>query len=124
MTGCPLCKQPLVAPSLDDVITACRLNGFEAKILGAVWAGHGMPVQTEKIFDAMYLDDINGGPSPNSMYAAFNRALRRVNSQLSDTGIAIISNRHRKGWRLSLEGQRSPGRLPAKAGAERNLRRD
>ena len=109
MTGCPLCKQPIAAPSLDDVIVACRLNGFEAKILGAVWAGRGKPVQTEKIFDAMYLDDIDGGPSPHSMYAAFNKALGRLNSQLSDTGIAIISNRYRKGYRLSLGGNHGQG---------------
>ncbi|MEH2574432.1 hypothetical protein [Bradyrhizobium sp. AZCC 1708] len=109
MTVCPCCKQPAAFPSLDDVIAACRLNGFEAKIFSAVWAGQGMSVQTEKIFDAMYQDDINGGPSPNSMYAAFNKSLRRLNSQLSGAGIAIVSNRYRKGYRLSLGGNRGQG---------------
>ena len=104
MTGCPLCKQPIASPSLDDVIAACRLSGFEAKILSAVWAGRGMPVQTDRIFDVMYLDDINGGPSPNSMYAALNRALRSLNSQLGGTGVAVVSGRRHKGYRLSLGG--------------------
>lgn len=104
MNACPLCKQPVTAPPLGDVIAACRLNGFEEKILSAVWAGRGTPVQTEKIFDVMYADDPDGGPSPHSMYAAFNNAVCRLNTQLSDMGIVIVSNRYRKGWRLSLGG--------------------
>ena len=59
-SACPLCKQPIAAPSLEDVIAACRLNGFEEKILSVVWAGRGTPVLAEKIFDAMYQDDIRG----------------------------------------------------------------
>lgn len=108
-TACPMCKQPVAAPSLEDAIAACPLNGFEEKILSAVWAGRGMPVQTEPIFSRMFEDDPDGGPSPTRMYAAFYQALGRLNSQLSDTGIAVVSNRYRKGYRLSLGANRGQG---------------
>jgi hypothetical protein len=72
-SACPCCKQPVHAPSLDDVIAACRLDGFEAKILSAIWAGRGLPVPTNVIFDAMYQHDIDGGPSAGRMYATFTK---------------------------------------------------
>jgi hypothetical protein len=73
----------VTAPSLDDLIAACRLNGFEAKVLSAIWAGRGLSVQTSVIFDAMYQDDIDGGPSQTRMYVAFYAALRSLNSKLN-----------------------------------------
>lgn len=102
MTACPCCKQAVAVPSLEDAIASACLNGFEARILGAVWKGGGHPVQTERVFDAMYCDDPDGGPSPTIMYAAFNRARLRLNSQLFQSGIAVVPARYRKGYRLSL----------------------
>ena len=104
MSGsCPCCMQPVAAPSLDDVIAACRLDGFEAAILGTVWAGKGTAVQALKIFDAMYADDPDGGPSPTRMYAAFRHALSSLNSKIEDMGIAVRSIGRRKGWRISFD---------------------
>lgn len=100
-SACPCCKQAVTAPSLEGVIEARRLDGFEASILSAVWAGKGRPVQTGPIFDAMYSDDPDGGPSPTRMYAAFKVALHSLNSKLNGTGIAIRSAGYRKGFRIS-----------------------
>lgn len=102
MTSCPCCKQEVAAPSLEDVIAACCLSGMEASVLSAVWHGRGLTVHTEKIFDAMYADDPDGGPSPTRMYAALHKARRRLNSQLLQSGIAVVPARYRKGYRLSL----------------------
>jgi hypothetical protein len=104
MTACPCCEQSVAAPSLDSAIASHRLDGFEASILRAVWRGKGHPVPTERIFDAMYVDDPDGGPLPTRMYAEFNKALCRLNSQLSSAGIAILSVGYRKGYRLALGG--------------------
>jgi len=101
MTACPCCKQAVTFSSLADVITDCRLDGFEASILSAVWAGKGHPVQTERIFDAVYLDDIDGGPSPTRMYAAFRKALHSLNSKLNCAGVAVEGAAYRRGYRIS-----------------------
>jgi hypothetical protein len=103
-TTCPCCKQAVTAPSLDEVIAACRLDGFEASVLRAVWAGGGGPVQTERIFDAMYADDPDGGPSPTRMYRAFRTALRDLRLRLKGTGIGIESVEYRRGHRLTIKG--------------------
>lgn len=107
--ACPCCKQVVDVPSLEDAIASARLNGFEKRILGAIWNGKGHPVQTERVFDAMYCDDADGGPSPTVMYAAFNKARRRLNSQLGSAGIAVVPVRYRKGYRLSLGGNHGQG---------------
>jgi hypothetical protein len=100
MTACPCCKQAVTIPSLDDVITGCRLDGFEASILSAVWAGKGHPVQTERVFDAMYADDPDGGPEPPRMYAAFKVALCHLRARVKDSGISIENVGYRRGYRL------------------------
>lgn len=109
MTDCPCCKQAVPTPSLEDAIASARLDGLEARILGAIWKGKGHPVQTERVFDAMYSDDPDGGPSPTVMYAALHKACRRLNSQLSSAGIAVVPAYFRKGYRLSLGGNRGQG---------------
>jgi hypothetical protein len=101
MTACPLCRQAVAAPPLSDVIAARRLNGTEAKILSAVWAGRGLPVKTGAIFDAIYCDDIDGGPPMGKMYAAFYEALHSLNSKLNGAGIAVDPIGYRDGWRIS-----------------------
>lgn len=105
MSGaCPCCKQPIDVPSLDDAIASARLDGLEVSILRAVWNGNGHPVPSERIFDAMYADDPDGGPSPTVMYLALHKGRERLNSQLDGTGIAVVSVGFRKGYRLSLKG--------------------
>lgn len=110
MSGsCPCCKQPIDVPSLEDAIASARLDGFEASILRAVWSGKGHPVLSERVFDEMYADDVDGGPSPTRMYAALHGALARLNSKLNDTGVAIQGVGYRKGWRLALGDQSRAG---------------
>ena len=107
--ACPLCKQAVTTPSLDDVIAARRLDGFAASVLRAVWAGKGLRVQTERIFDEMYADDPDGGPSPTNMYLAFRAALRHLRAQLKGSGIGIEGVGYRKGHRLTLGGNDGKG---------------
>lgn len=103
MSGnCPLCKQPVIAPSLAEVIAAQHLRGFEAKILSAVWAAGGMPARTEQIFEAMYADDPDGGPTPSKMYLDFKHTLHHVQEKLVGSGVGIESVGFRCGYRLSL----------------------
>lgn len=106
--ACPLCRTPVRAPSLDDVIASSRLDGFEAAILSAAWASKGRKISTERIFDEMYADDPDGGPDPSAMYRAFRAALGKLNSKLAGSGIAVNGVGYRQGFRLSLGSQALP----------------
>lgn len=100
--ACPCCKQPVRVPSLEIVVDHYGITPLEARILGAVWRGKGMPVMTERIFDAMYSDDANGGPSPPRMYQAFKVALCHMRAKLKGSGVGIANSGYRRGYRLVL----------------------
>lgn len=97
---CPCCKQPVRVPSLEIVIDHYNVPTLEARILSAIWRGKGLPVMSERIFDAMYADDPDGGPSPVRMYAAMKYALFRLRKRLEGSGIGIENAGYRRGWRL------------------------
>lgn len=100
--NCPCCKQYVPVPSLEIVIHRYGLTQMEGSILGAVWKGKGFPVSNERIFDCMYADDPDGGPSPGKMYAAFKVALHRLRARLNGSGVSVESAGYRRGFRLVL----------------------
>ncbi|MGV8865246.1 MAG: hypothetical protein ACOH2T_29420 [Pseudomonas sp.] len=99
---CPCCSRPLMAPTLDHVVFQYQVKPQEGKILRAVWAAKGLPVTVERIFDAMYEDDPDGGPGPTKMYAAFKESLCRLRKRLDGSGISIENVAYRSGYRLVL----------------------
>lgn len=84
------------------VIDLYKIPNRQAKILRAVWRGRGLPVPTERIFDAMYEDDADGGPSQATMYSVFKVALCHLRESLAGTGIGIETVGYRRGYRLTL----------------------
>lgn len=103
--ACPCCKQKVDKPSLDIVINHYELSPVEARVLSAVWRGKGMPVMAERIFDVMYEDDPDGGPTPSRMYSAFKVALCHLRKKLKGSGISIENTGYRRGYRLILGGK-------------------
>lgn len=103
-TSCPCCGQTVGIPPLDIVIARSGLRPMEASILRAIWRGNGYPVRTERIFDVMYEEDPDGGPSPTRMYLAFKTALRNLRARLKGVEIAIESVGYRRGYRLVIGG--------------------
>lgn len=103
---CPCCRQAVDVPSLDIVISQFGVRPLEARVLRAVWNGKGMPVQTERIFDSMYEDDPDGGPSYASMYTSFKVALCRLRTRLRGSGIDVVTVGYRRGFKLVMEGKR------------------
>lgn len=97
---CPCCKQAVVMPTVEMVIDLCRVPRLEGAILRAVWKGKGYPVQTERIFDAMYADDPDGGPSTSRMYPALKAAMFRLRSRLEGSGVNVENVGYRRGYRL------------------------
>lgn len=103
---CPCCRQPVSSPSLDIVVSNYSIRPLEARVLRAIWNGKGMPVQTERIFDVMYEDDPDGGPSYASMYSSFKVALCRLRSRLEGSGVGIETVGYRRGYKLVMEGKK------------------
>jgi hypothetical protein len=87
------------------VIETYGVTEFQSRILGAIWRGKGRTVPTQRIFDAMYADDPDGGPSSTEMYKAFKFGLHRLRARLQGSGIEIENVGYRRGWRLVLKGQ-------------------
>lgn len=102
---CPCCKQPVTTPQPEIVIDRYGLTPMEGRIFQAVWKGKGLPVITERIFTAMYIDDPDGGPTPDRMYLAFKVALCHLRQKLEGSGIGIANVGYRRGYRLVLEGK-------------------
>ncbi|RWO35678.1 MAG: hypothetical protein EOS08_03515 [Mesorhizobium sp.] len=99
---CPCCNQPVTVPTLTDLIADRGISGHASAVLAAVWRGKGMPVTSERLFDAMYADDPDGGPSPTRMYLALRKAIDRLNGQLKDCGVSVVGVGFRQGFRLVL----------------------
>lgn len=102
MIQCPCCSQSVHVPTVDIVIDVYGVTPMEAAILRAVWRGKGHPVMAERIFDAMYADDPDGGPSPTRMYSDFKVMLCRLRKKLKGSGILIESVGYRQGYRLRM----------------------
>lgn len=98
--NCPCCKQPVKVPTIEIIIDHYGLTPLEARVLGAVWRGKGMPVMTERIFDSMYVDDPDGGPTPSKMYLAFKVALCHLRKKIEGSGVDVINVGYRRGYRL------------------------
>lgn len=101
---CPCCKQPVSVPTLEIIVDHYGLTPLEARVLGAIWRGRGMPVMTERVFDAMYIDDPDGGPTPSKMYLAFKVALCHLRKKIEGSGVDVINVGYRRGYRLSIGG--------------------
>ncbi|ESX70551.1 hypothetical protein X759_21725 [Mesorhizobium sp. LSHC420B00] len=99
---CPCCNQSVSAPALGDLIAERRISGHAAALLEAVWRGKGMPVMSHVVFDALYADDPDGGPSPTVMYRALRKAFDGLSARLKDTGVSVVEVGYRQGFRLVL----------------------
>lgn len=104
---CPCCKQTVRAPSLEILIDHYRIPPVEERILRTIWRGKGHPVQTERVYDAMYADAPEGGPEATRMYAAFKVALCHLRTRMRGSGITIENVGYRRGYKLVIEAAAS-----------------
>lgn len=97
---CPCCAHQIQAPTLEQVVYHYKIAPQAARILGAVWAGRGLPVSTQRIFDAMWADDINGGPPEARMYNNFKWSMNDLRNRLRGSGIGVESAGYNAGYKL------------------------
>jgi len=102
LTVCPCCSLSLPLPPLDILMAERGIKGHAAAVLIALWEGRGFPVLTERLFDALYADDPDGGPSPAAMYRAMHSAIDQLNARLGGSGIVAVNAGYRQGWRLRI----------------------
>lgn len=100
---CPCCASLVRTPTLEMVTDLCGLTSQEEKVLRAVWKGRGIPVSNDRIFNHLYEDDPEGGPSPTKMYSALKVALCHLRKKLRGSGIHIENAGYRRGFRLRIE---------------------
>lgn len=97
---CPCCNQAVATPTINVLIDQCDLEPREANVLRAVWNGRGLPVMPTRIFNIMYEDDFDGGPSQSVMYRRLREALSRLRVKLKGSGVSVESAGYRRGYRL------------------------
>lgn len=97
---CPCCGRPISVPTIELLIDRYRLASREEKILRAVWRGRGFPVMTDRIFDVMYEDDPDGGPTWSNMYNSFKSGLHKLRLKIDGSGISIQNVGKGQGYRL------------------------
>lgn len=87
------------------LIDVCGISKDQGDVLAAIWRGKGVVVPTQRIFDAMYADDPNGGPSTERMYSALKLRLNKLRKKLEGTGVGIEAVYYRRGYRIVMEGR-------------------
>lgn len=103
MQRCPICGGAVKVPPLDDLALALindhGLSEDAEAVLRCLWGAKGLPVDAERIFDVMFADDPDGGPSTVASYAALRVALKELDR--AAPGIVVYLGRS-KGWRMKL----------------------
>ncbi len=100
--ACPMCGAGEGVRSIDDFVRHHRIKGHPEAILRAVWASSGQIMTTERLFDALYADDPDGGPSRTKMHADLHAAVRTVNTMLAGTLRVEQVGAKRGRWRLRI----------------------
>lgn len=88
------------------IVDAYRVSRDQEVVLAAIWRGKGMAVPTQRIFDAMYADDPDGGPSPQGMYSALADRLLKLRKKLEGSGVSIEAVPYRRGYRIVMKGRK------------------
>lgn len=83
---CPCCGQKLVS-AYDQIAEDARLTPGQARLFLAVASGHGNAVSWDKIIDAIYWDDVEGGPLNARRVVRVTRVY--ANKKLARFGFAI-----------------------------------
>lgn len=92
-------------PPLAELTERLDGHAHAVAVLRTAWAARGLPVTAMALFDAIYTDDPDGGPSQARMYRDLREAVTNLNDALGRSGVIVLYDGRAKGWRLEiLEG--------------------
>ncbi len=90
MTACPMCRAPVPCPDLDDLLDLPGMTPHAGAVLTAVWEAQGKALTSHALFDAIYADDPDGGPSSQTQcYADLRRTAKALNDALAGSGVVL-----------------------------------
>lgn len=98
MTACPCCGQAVDKPSLAVISALAGLSRFEHRVLEAIWNARGEPLTPNQIADAVWHDDIDGGPEDAPMNVRI--LVHRLRKKLEPAGISILTAGYHLGYRI------------------------
>ncbi|OYR09209.1 hypothetical protein CEV33_2938 [Brucella grignonensis] len=97
-----MCKSPVGVLGLDELLASHGITGHAAAILCAVWSGRGSGITAERIFDAMYADDPEGGPAVTTIYRYLWAGLGDLDRLLAGSGVRISYSKQSASGRFKL----------------------
>lgn len=103
---CPCCGAQVDAPTFEILVEVFNISKDQSAVLGAIWRGKGSAVPTQRIFDAMYADDPDGGPSPERMYSALKMRLHKLREKLEGSGVGVEAVGYRRGYKIVMKGHK------------------
>lgn len=108
MTACPMCRAAVPTRDLDELFDMPGMTDHARAVLGAVWEAKGRAITSTELFDAMYVDDPDGGPSVTRCYSDLRQAAKVLDDALAGSGVAVAQIAQRKSggrWRLRIEAE-------------------
>lgn len=92
---CPFCGSGVdPGRAADAIAIKAGLVPAEHRVLELLWRSHGAWVSNVRIIDAIYADDIDGGPdSPSAIRAALFYVVRGLRKKLAALNFTIESVR-------------------------------
>ena len=87
---CPMCRASVPVPDLDDLLDLPGVTPHAGAVLTAVWEAQGKALTSHALFDAIYADDPDGGPSSQTQcYADLRRTATALNGALAGSGVVL-----------------------------------
>ena len=103
MIVCPMCGDTVQADErLEALLRQHRLIGRPEAVLRALWVSRGRATTTERIFDWLYADDPNGGPTIRTMYSDLYAAIETLNYRLGGKLQIVPIGTQSGRWRLRI----------------------
>ncbi len=102
---CPFCGGKMSEPDLEMIVDWYDLPPQEEAILRVLWSGKGLPVSNDRIINAIYADDPDGGPSPSAAYGALKVGMSHLRARLRLSGVKIENAGYRQGYRVTFRGK-------------------
>jgi len=105
---CPFCTAGVASiHHADALAVSLGLMPRERNAFVRLWKAHGQWVQRRELLDAIFADDIDGGPDDRqALDSAIFKAMKRIREKLIPTQYRIENHSRSTGlWRIVMTGR-------------------
>lgn len=89
-----------MVPTLSVISALAGLSLYEHRVLEVIWSAKGQPIRAERIADAVWHDDIDGGP--DGALRAVHVLVHRLRGKLAGTAVRIGLGGQHRAYRIEL----------------------